>query len=88
MVKTEVGRLALRHEGEWWNAYWSRSQTSMDDAVLLGSLRMSLAKGNAKAAFMLAMQEAFDVVVLDVTGLKPEWSEPRAAPESERAGNA
>jgi hypothetical protein len=38
----ELGRLAFRQEGEWWNAYWSRDQHSMVDAVHLGSLRMTL----------------------------------------------
>jgi|HubBroStandDraft_6_1064221.scaffolds.fasta_scaffold00530_44 hypothetical protein len=85
--KMEVGRLALRHEGEWWNAYWARSQLSMDGAVLLGSIRMSVAKGPVKDAFIGTMTLAFGNMVKDVTGQDPTWSEPRIAPESERSGH-
>ena len=83
----ELGRLALRHEGEWWNAYWARSQHSMEGAVLLGTIRMTVAKGRAKDVFMAAMQEAFGQMVEEMTGEAPTWSEPRTAPETERAGH-
>jgi hypothetical protein len=86
--KQEVGRLALRHEGTWWNAYWAKHQDSMNDAVLLGSIRMSLAHGAAKDAFVGTMTLAFDQIVHEVVGQTPEWSEPHAAPEHEKAGNA
>ena len=84
---SEIGRLALRHEGNWWNAYWARSQHSMEGAVLLGSIRIHLATGAAKQQFMVAMQEAFNNACQDVTGEMPTWSEPHAAPEDERAGH-
>ena len=86
--KVEVGRLALRHEGQWWNAYWTRHQDSMNDAVLLGSIRMTVAHGAAKEAFVLAMTRAFDQVVHETVGQTPTWGEPTPAPEDERAGNA
>jgi hypothetical protein len=85
----EVGRLAFRHEGEWWNAYWARSQHSMADAIHLGSIRMSVVEGKpeVKDAFMRLMRLAFDRTVKDVTGQKPTWSEPVRGPESERSGH-
>ena len=85
---SEIGRLALRHEGQWWNAYWARSQTSMEGAVLLGSIRINLATGAAKRQFMGAMQEALNNAYQDVLGEKPAWSKPHTAPEHERSGNA
>jgi hypothetical protein len=88
MPKAEIGRLAFRQEGAWWNAYWAPRQDTMDGAVLMGTVRIHLAKGNAKAGFMLAMQEAFDVACKDVTGETPVWGDERAAPESERSGHA
>jgi hypothetical protein len=82
----KVGRLAMRKEGQWWNAYWARSETSMDDAILLGSIRLNLVKGRVKEDFIRVMQEAFDNVVFDTVGQTPEWSDPRTAPERERSG--
>ena len=86
--KVEVGRLALRHEGQWWNAYWTKHQDSMNEAVLLGSIRLNLTSGDVRDKFMDTMKAAFDNVVKAETGQTPEWSEPHQAPESERAGNA
>lgn len=86
--KVEVGRLALRHEGEWWNAYWARSLHSMDGAVLMGSIRMSLAHGAAKDAFVSTMTLAFDQIVHEIVGQSPTWSAPRPGPENERSGHA
>ena len=88
MTKQEVGRLALRHEGEWWNAYWTKHQDSMIEAVLLGSIRVTLAHSAAKDAFIEAMKLAFNNLVEDLTGQTPEWGAPHAAPESERSGHA
>ena len=85
---TELGRLALRQEGKWWNAYWAPHQYDMDKAVFLGSIRLRLATGEAKQAFLDAMRKAFDNACKDVTGQIPDWGEPKPAPENERAGQA
>jgi hypothetical protein len=87
MDKTEIGRLSLRHEGEWWNAYWAPHQYDFDGAVLLGSIRMSLTKGATKEHFIKVMCEAFNTIVKDTTGQDPTWSEPHIAPESEISGH-
>jgi hypothetical protein len=87
----EVGRLAFRHEGEFWNAYWSPSQSSMDGAIHLGSLRMNIARVPAlKEAFMSLMRGAFEEGVKDSIGAEvvTTWGKPHPAPESERGGNA
>ena len=86
--KVEVGRLAFRHEGTWWNAYWARHQDSMNEAILLGSIRRAMAHGAAKDEFVKAMTMAFDQVVHETVGQTPTWGEPTPAPENERAGNA
>ncbi len=88
--RVEIGRLAFRDEGAMWNAYWVESQTSMDGAVLLGSVQMAPVKASpwAKEAFMVAMRAAFDAVVEGALGERPEWGAPRTAPESERGGHA
>jgi hypothetical protein len=86
MAETEVGRLALRVEGDWWRAYWAPHQYDFDGAVLLGSIRMSLTKGAVKEHFIKVMCEAFNVVVKDTTGQEPTWGEPHSAPENERSG--
>ena len=90
MAKTAVGRLALRAEGEFWNAYWSPSLTTMERALLLGGIRMSLVErsADAKALFMETMQAAFSAVVEDTVGETPTWNAPQAAPEPERGGHA
>jgi hypothetical protein len=39
----QVGRLAFREEGEYWNAYFAAEHT-MDGALLLGSIRLGVAR--------------------------------------------
>jgi hypothetical protein len=88
MAKMEIGRLALRQEGEWWKAYWAPHLYDFEGAVLLGTIRMSLTKGVVKEHFIKVMCEAFNVMVKDTTGQEPVWGEPHSAPENERSGNA
>lgn len=88
-AKTPVGRLAFRVEGDFWNAYWAPSESSMDGAIQLGSLRMSVAKLPArKDQFMDLMRAAFGDMVNDVVGARPTWNAPRPGPEHERGGSA
>ena len=81
----EMGRLAFREEGEYWNAYFARQET-MDDAILIGSIRMSVAlrHRDIKKQFMNLMLATFDEVCQEVVGRKPEWRDPVTAPEHER----
>jgi hypothetical protein len=85
-MKAQIGRLALRDEGEFWVAYFARSQDSMDGAIKLGSIRMSIVRGDRqmKQRFMELMQISYEQAVIDVTGQIPTWGKPTAAPENER----
>ena len=83
-------RLALRHEGEFWNAYVAPIGT-MEGAFLLGSIRMAAVGEDRmmKDAFMSLMQISMAAAIESVIGMKvKKWSEPAAAPEHERAGRA
>ena len=84
----QVGRLALREEGEFWNAYYAQTGT-MHDAILLGSVRMSFIVGHQerKDAFMDLMREAVGDLIEQATGIRPVWGGPEKAPEHERSGH-
>jgi len=85
--KTEMPfRLALRQEGPMWNAYLAPAG-SMDNALLLGSIRLSVVEKDriAKEAFMNLMVSIVGNAVEEVLGVKPEWVE-RGAPSYEREG--
>lgn len=85
----QIGRLALRHEGMYWNAYWA-PPVGMEGAILVGSIRFSAIAGNdvVKDRFMRLMRDALHMLIAEATGQSPAWSGPAAAPEHERAGNA
>ena len=87
----KVGRLAMRHEGNYWNAYYAMPDT-MADALLLGSIRFVSVSGpkNAqrKAAFMAMMVDLVADLIEERTGTRPTFPDgARPAPESERAGH-
>jgi hypothetical protein len=86
--KVEIGRLALRKEGEFWNAYWSSSPHNLDKALLIGCIRLNCMTDKIRENFMEMMKDAFAVHVENITGETPTWSAPRTAPENERGGNA
>jgi len=85
----EVGRLAMRQEGNYWNAYYALKNT-MDGALLIGSIRIGAVINNRdrKQAFMEMMQDIVSDFLKDATGQHPTWNEPQLAPEHEKAGNA
>lgn len=84
--QTEVGRIAFRVEGDWWRGYWSPSRDNMNEAILLGEVRLSLAGvPQVKKAFIDLMTAAFAAAVKDVTGLTPTFGGPVKAPEAEKA---
>jgi hypothetical protein len=87
---SEVGRLALRVEGDLWVAYYAMPAT-MDGALFLGSIRMALVerRHERKVAFMELMKAAVGDVLKEATGVAAIWPNPaQPAPESERGGNA
>ncbi|PWE26671.1 hypothetical protein C4N9_20625 [Pararhodobacter marinus] len=86
--KQQVGRLAMRVEGDWWVAYYALPET-MEGALELGRIRMAIVEDwQAKELFMSLMRDAVTAIIRDRTGAKAEWPEPhgRPAPEHERAG--
>lgn len=84
-----IARLAMRHEGKWWNAYCARSDT-MTDAVLLGSIQARAVTGNParQQAFMELMSGLIADIIEASTGHRPTVGEFERAPEHERAGNS
>ena len=88
---TQIGRLAMRHEGDYWNAYYAMPGT-MENAILLGSIRMGAIVGRPqhKASFMDLMREVVSDIIEEKTGVRPDWPDKggKPAPEHERAGHA
>ena len=85
----EIGRLALRVEGEFWNAYYALPDT-MEHAELLGSVKMEFVIGRkgreAKAAFVELMKTCVADLLEKAVGARPEWpNPPKDAPEHERS---
>jgi hypothetical protein len=80
-------RMALRHEGDFINAYYARLGT-MENAVLLGSLRWTLAvDGTTFEAWKAVMTEAFRIAIKQALGIDVDMKTQRA-PEHERSGRA
>lgn len=89
MSTQKVGRLAMRHEGANWNAYYAMPGT-MEGAIPLGSIAVRFVEGKPerKEAFMDMMKEAVSDLIEELTGHRPTWPEgAQAAPEHERAGH-
>ncbi|MCB1394303.1 hypothetical protein [Nitrobacter sp.] len=89
MTRRKTGRLAMRHEGNFWNAYYALPDT-MDGAILLGSIQMRfVADETRKSLFMALMQEAVSEMLTDIIGERPTWPDgPTVAPPHERAGHS
>lgn len=88
--KQQIGRLAMRVEGDLWVAYYALPNT-MEGALFLGSIQMAFVQDfRAKEIFMALMRDAVSAIIRDKTGVAPDWPEPegRAAPEHERSGRA
>ena len=85
----QIGRLAMRQEGQNWNAYYALPD-SMADPIFLGSIRMGAITDNPerKQAFMQMMREIVSDIIEAETGVRPPWGGPTTAPEHERAGEA
>jgi hypothetical protein len=87
-TKPPVGRLALRVEGENWNAYYAMPET-MEGAVPLGSIRIGAVRDNPerKQAFMDLMQGIVAEFLEQNFGPVASWKI-ETAPERERSGSA
>lgn len=88
MTTQQIGRLALRHEGELWKAYYALPD-SMEEPIFLGSIRMGAVVGNPqrKDAFMIMMRDIVSDIIEETTGTRLTWGGPQTAPEHERSGH-
>lgn len=85
--RSEIGRLALRVEGDLWNAYYALPD-SMEGAIFLGSVRIGAVRdGRRKNAFMALMTEIVGDFIETEVGQRPSWLV-QTAPEHERGGSA
>ena len=85
----QIGRLAMRKEGDYWNAYYTLPN-SMDGALLLGSISMGAVTNNPdrRQAFLVMMRDIVSDFIEEKTGTRPDWGDPESAAEHERAGSA
>ena len=86
----EIGRLAMRREGDDWVAYYAMPGT-MDGALALGSIKMRFVENNEerKTAFMLFMRDAVGDLIEEIVGVRPTWPDPAyPAPQHEKAGRS
>ena len=76
-------RLALRHEGHFWNAYMAQRDT-MDNAKLIGSVVIGAVNRDPvlRQDFMDLMKRVMAQAIVEVTGQEPDtW-------ETERPGHS
>ena len=86
----QIGRLAMRVEGDLWVAYYALPET-MDGALFLGSIRMAFVQDfAAKEIFMALMRDAVSAIIKNASGHEPAWPHPHGtpAPDHERGGRA
>lgn len=75
--QVQLGKLALRLEGKWWNAYYAKTD-KMGDALLLGSVRAEVARTpDFRKRFMELMQDVVSQIIEEVTGETPTWGGPK-----------
>ena len=88
MSKHLIGRLAFRVEGTFWKVYYAKAST-MDDAILLGSIRLSIVARSAerRQAFINVTQDGMVDVLREIAGSDLDW-DIEDMPEAERIGNA
>jgi hypothetical protein len=81
----EMGRLAMRVEGDRWAAYYAMADT-MEGALWLGTIRLKLVeRRDRRAAFLALMRDVVADLIEEAVGQRPEWQDERTAPEHERA---
>lgn len=86
MGNQQVGRLAMRVEGDWWVGYYAAPDT-MEEAFELGRIRMAIVEDQTrKWAFMDILKSVIGDFLAERFGERPDWPEVRPAPEHERSG--
>lgn len=87
---TQVGRLAMRVEGDLWVAYYALPNT-MKDALFLGSIQMAFVQDEStKQIFMALMRDAISLILKEKAGADASWPDPSGspAPAHEKGGRA
>lgn len=89
MADTQIGRLAMRAEGDWWIAYYAKMGT-MDGALELGRVRMTIAQVPEYKAVTLECYKAIvGGMIANIVGADVAWPlPPQDAPEHEKSGRA
>ena len=84
----QMGRLALRHEGTMWNAYWALPGT-MEGALPLGSIVIAAVVNNPerKCIFQQMMTDIVADIMEERFGVRPIM-DVQQAPEHERGGHS
>lgn len=84
----KIGRLAFRHEGKMWNAYYMLPN-SAESKIFLGSILMSRIEisEDRRNGFVALMREVVADTIEETVGVRPTWGGEEAAPEHERAGH-
>jgi hypothetical protein len=81
----EIGRLAMREEGNVWIAYWAMPGT-IRGAVKLGEIAMDIVQDESrKQAFMDIFKSYIADSLERNLGTRPSLFETQPAPESERS---
>ena len=82
-------RIAMRVEGEMWNAYFA-PYDSMDDALLFGSIRIAAVHQDEelKELFMDLMKKVLESSLARVSDAKVVRYDLEKAPEHEKAGSS
>lgn len=84
----QIGRLAIRAEGDKVTAYYALIDT-MDGALWLASVNRSAADiPEVWAAFKDMARAIVGQILFEKTGVRPTWGGEEAAPEHERSGSA
>ena len=86
----EIGRVAIRTEGDVIVARWAPQQDTMEGAILLGSVGLAHCQRDPRIfdSFMAFARLIVSVAIVHELGAEPSWSEPAPAPEHERAGRS
>jgi hypothetical protein len=88
MSKKDIGRLAMRVEGDLWVAYYALTGT-MEGALFLGSVQLRFMQDDGrKIIFMDLMRDAVADLIEERVGKRPDWRQPEQAPEHERSGRS
>lgn len=83
----QVGKLAMRHEGSWWVAYYVMpGEPPMELARI--DMRLVHESEPRRQQFMKLAKDVTADFIEAVTGIRPVMGSEEPAPESERAGHS